>query len=118
MTVISVHTAWRCTFPCGVVPVGLGDGVGDCPDAAVLLKEDLFISPSIIFGENYVQCFKGMIYFWRLLLNMQVTKREPTPGYHDAYLVGIPKGACGERYGLTYCQTKFSSPSTRRFSGL
>ena len=45
VTVISVHPAWRCTSPCGVVPVGLGDGVGDCPDAAVLLKEDLFISP-------------------------------------------------------------------------
>ena len=36
------------------VPVGLGDGVGDCHDAADLLKERLSLSPSnIAGGENY-----------------------------------------------------------------
>ena len=31
---VSVHPARRCTSPLGVVPVGLGDGVGDCHDVA------------------------------------------------------------------------------------
>ena len=52
--------------------------------------------------------FKGMFYVFRMLLNMLVTKREPTPGYNDAYTVGIPQGAYGRRYGQTHCKTKFS----------
>ena len=33
------------TSPRGAVPFGLGDGVGDCHDAAELQRESLFISP-------------------------------------------------------------------------
>ena len=33
---VSVHPARWCTSPLGVVPAGLGDGVGDCHDAANL----------------------------------------------------------------------------------
>ena len=36
VTVVDVHPTWRCTSLRGVVPIGLGDGVGDCHDAAVL----------------------------------------------------------------------------------
>ena len=45
VAVVSVHPARRCTSNHGVVPVGLGDGVGDCHDAADLSREPLFLSP-------------------------------------------------------------------------
>ena len=45
----SIPLGGRCTSPLGVVPVGLGDGVGHCRDVAKLLKECLFISPSFLF---------------------------------------------------------------------
>ena len=41
---VSVHPARRCTTPLGVVPVGLGDGVGHCHDVANLPRVRLFIS--------------------------------------------------------------------------
>ena len=44
VTVVSVHPARRCTSLLGVVPVGSGDGVGDCHDAANFLEKWLFIS--------------------------------------------------------------------------
>ena len=48
-------------LPRGVVPVGLGDGVGDCHDAADLQRDFLFISPlNFSGGENYAP-FKGML---------------------------------------------------------
>ena len=53
VTVVGVHPTWRCTSPRGVVPVGLGDGVGDCHDADALQGDGLFISPLYFFGgEN------------------------------------------------------------------
>ena len=36
VTVVSVHPARWCSSPLGVVPVGSGDGVSDCHDAANL----------------------------------------------------------------------------------
>ena len=45
VTVVSIQPARRCTFPFVVVPVGSGDGVGDCHDAPNLSKELLIISP-------------------------------------------------------------------------
>ena len=45
----SVHPARRFSSPLGVVPVGSGEGVGDCHDAANLLNERLFISPLVLF---------------------------------------------------------------------
>ena len=44
VTVVSVHPAQRRTSPLGVVPVGLGEGVGDCHDAAYLQRRGLFFN--------------------------------------------------------------------------
>ena len=56
------------------MPVGLGDGVGDCHDAAVHQREGLFISPQVISGgRKLCSVFKGMV----LLLRMPATEREP-----------------------------------------
>ena len=52
VTVVSVHPARWCTSPLGVVPAGLGDGVGDCHDAIISQKGDLFISPGNIIGRR------------------------------------------------------------------
>ena len=49
---VSVHPARWCTSPLGVVPAGLGDGVGLCLDVAKLPRVCLFISLGCIFlGE-------------------------------------------------------------------
>ena len=53
---ISVHPTWRGTSPRGVVPVGLGDGVGHCHDAANLPKE-LFFCPLVFFSEQKTLLF-------------------------------------------------------------
>ena len=81
----SVHSAHRCTSPLGVVPVGWEDGVGHCR-----------------------AFFQGMVFIWVLLLNMLVAKREPAPCYRNAYSVGIPKGACGEKSWQIHCKTTVS----------
>ena len=47
---VSVYPARRCTSSLGVVPVGLGDGVGDCHDVVNLLRVRLFISLLFLFG--------------------------------------------------------------------
>ena len=47
---ISVHPAQWCTSPLGVVPAGLGDGVGHCLDVAKLPRVGLFISLVFSFG--------------------------------------------------------------------
>ena len=47
VTVISVHPARRCTSPHRMLPVGLGDGVGDCYDAADLSQGSVFLFPLI-----------------------------------------------------------------------
>ena len=44
VTVVDVHPTWRCTSLRGVVPVGLGEVVGDCHDAPGLQRKGLFIS--------------------------------------------------------------------------
>ena len=50
VTVVSVHPARWCTSPLGVVPAGLGDGVGHCHDVANLPRVSLFISHFFLFG--------------------------------------------------------------------
>ena len=78
----------------GVVPVGSGDGVGDCHDAANFPKNGPFISLEFFSGgRNYAFFYKGMVFMLCVLLGMLVGKWEPTPCYRDAYSVGIPKGA-------------------------
>ena len=49
-----------------------------------------------------------MVFMLFLLLDMLVAKWEPTPCYRDAYSVGIPKGACGEKSGQIHCKTTVS----------
>ena len=51
-----------------------------------------------------------MVFIWVLLLGMLVAMREPTPCYHDAYSVGIPKGAYGGKSGQNHCKTTVSPP--------
>ena len=46
----NVRPAHRCTSPLGVVPVGLGDGVGHCRGAASLPENGPFISLGLFFG--------------------------------------------------------------------
>ena len=41
---VSVHPARRRTSPPGVVTVGLGDGAGECHDAANLLKISFYFT--------------------------------------------------------------------------
>ena len=54
---VSVHPARWCTSPLGVVPAGLGDGVGHCHDVAILPKVGLFISIFFCFWETNVYSF-------------------------------------------------------------
>ena len=47
---------------------------------------------------------------------MLVAKWEPAPCYHDAYLVGFPKGGIwGGRAGKGHCKTTVSPRGTRVF---
>ena len=105
----SVFPAHRCTSPLGVVPVGLGDGVGHCRDAANLSENGPFISLGLFCGGSKLCLFSRVWFFILvLLLNMLVAKREPAPCYHDACLVGIPKGAYGGKSGQNHCKTTVS----------
>ena len=96
---VSVHPARPCTSPLGVVPAGLGDGVGVCHDVAELPKVCLFISPVYFLwgGTSFTLFFKSFDLGLSIPLDMFVAKWEPTPCYRDAYSVGIPKGACGRK---------------------
>ena len=60
VTVVNVHPTWPRTSPRGVEPVGLGAGVGDCCDAAVLQKEGLFISLLVFSREENYALFTGV----------------------------------------------------------
>ena len=71
-------------------------------------KTDLFISLGFFSGgQNYV-FYKGMVFLLFLLLDMLVAKWEPTPFYRDAYSVGTPDRACGEKCGQIHCKTTVS----------
>ena len=94
---ISVPPARVCTSPLGVVPAGLGDGVGHCLDAAKLPKVRLFISLLFLLGGRSFTLFSRVGDFF-LPLGMLVATWVPTPCYNDAYSVGTPKwGIWGER---------------------
>ena len=94
VTAVSVHPARRYTSPLGVVPVGSGDGVGDCHDVANLRRERLFVSPWYLFFGGKTRFFPGgLLFYFGILLDMLVAEREPTPCCHDAYSVGTPRWA-------------------------
>ena len=59
VTVVSVHPARWCTSPLGVVPAGLGEGVGLCHDVANLPRVCLFISLIFLSGGNNFTFFPG-----------------------------------------------------------
>ena len=107
---VGVHPARWCTSPLGVVPAGLGDGVGDCHDAAHLPRVCLFTSLVFhyFFGRGNFTFFAGKVSCISLPLGMLVAKREPTPCYRDAYLVGTPYGAFWEKGWLKHCETMVS----------
>ena len=54
-----------------------------------------------------------MFFYLRVPPSVLVTKREPTPGYSDAYSVGTPKWAFGEKHGQKHRSTTLS-PLVRR----
>ena len=59
------HPARRCTSPLGVVPVGSGDGVGNCHDAANFPEKGPFISLVLFFlVKRLYSCFQTV---WFLL---------------------------------------------------
>ena len=92
VTVVDVHPSVH--FPSRGRARWVGDGVGDCHDAADLQREGLFIFPLNISGAELCSFFKGMFFFVvYCLLCMLGTKREPTPGYSDAYSVDTLKWA-------------------------
>ena len=57
---VSVHPARWCTSPLGVVPAGLGDGVGDCHDVDNLPRVRLFMSLVYLFGGTNCTLFSGV----------------------------------------------------------
>ena len=72
----------------------VGDGVGDCHDAADLSRECLFYFSLVSFWVRKLCSFlRDMVLCCWILLDMLVAKRDPTPCYHDAYSVGTPKWA-------------------------
>ena len=52
----------RSTSPLGVVPAGLGDGVGHCHDVAKFPRVCLFFSWCIFFGEQVLLFFQEYCY--------------------------------------------------------
>ena len=57
---VGVHPARWCTSPLGVVPAGLGEGVGDCHDVANFPRVCLFISLVYLFGGTNYTLFSGV----------------------------------------------------------
>ena len=56
---VPLVSIWMCTFPLGVVPVGLGDGVGHCRDAANFPENGPFISLGFFLGDETMPFKKG-----------------------------------------------------------
>ena len=105
---VSVHPAQWCTSPLGVVPAGLGDGVGHCHDVAELPKVCLFISLYIFLGWNkFYSFFKSIAMGFSVPLGMLVAKWVPTPCCNDAYSVGTPQWALWEKGWQKHHETTF-----------
>ena len=92
--------------PVGVVPVGLGDGVGDCHDFANFL-ENVLLPHLYLILEKTLLFFQGKVSFISVLLGMLVTEREPTLCFCDGYSVGTPNWAFREKGWQMHCKTMF-----------
>ena len=55
---VNVHPARQCFPPHGGLPVGSGEGVGDCRDAAISLTRDLLFSLKVSLWEKIMLFFK------------------------------------------------------------
>ena len=76
---VSVYPARWCTSPLGVVPAGLGDGVGDCHDVTNLPRVRFLLSLWYVFlGEAFPLFLRVLVSYLCLLLGDEVAKREPT----------------------------------------
>ena len=116
VTVVGVHPSRRCTSPLGVLPVGLGDGVGDCHDVANLPKGASFYFPCISFLGNKSYSFsESTAVVFLLPLGMLVAKWVPTPSNNDAYSVGTPRWALWGKGWLKHCKTMVSPFLGRSF---
>ena len=60
---VSVHPARRRTSPRGVVPVGLGDGVGHCHDVVSHPGKCLFYFPFVSFRVRKLYSFSKRMVF-------------------------------------------------------
>ena len=112
---VSVCPARWCTSTLGVVPAGLGDGVGDCHDVANFPRVRFFISLLYLFFGKYMLFCKGMVCYFCVLLSMLVGEWEPTPCYRDAFSVDTPKWAYWEKGWQNHCKTTVSTLFGRLF---
>ena len=72
-------------------------------------RKRTFYFPWVFFlGNKVMPFYRSMAFIWVLLLGMLVAMREPTPCHHDAYAVGIPKGAYGGKSGQIQHKTTVS----------
>ena len=89
---VGVHPARWCTSPLGVVPAGLGDGVGDCHDVTNLPRVCFLFPFCIFFFEKTLLYFqeydfrflfgkqKDFFFFWEVILWMFHIGRARHPG--------------------------------------
>ena len=93
----------------GVVPVGLGNGAGDCPPTSPIFQKSIFLFPFyLFFGRKLYSFSKGMVSYFCLLLGMLVAKWKPTPCYRDAFSVDYPSGLVGGKAWQKHYKTTFS----------
>ena len=105
---VSVHPARWCTSPLGVVPAGLGDGVGHCHDVAELPKVCLFVSPVYLFWRtSFCSFVKSMVVGFSIPLGMLLAKWVPTPCCNDAYSVGTLNGHFWGKAGASIIRPRF-----------
>ena len=101
----------------GSGPLGWGTALATVATLPTFQKMDLLFPWVFFWGTKLCLFCKGMVFILFLLLDMLVAKWEPTPCYRDAYSVGFPKGACGEKSGQMHYKTTNSPRGNCVFSG-
>ena len=98
VTVVGVLNARRCTSLAGSCPLGQGTALATVTTPPIS-QRSVFLCPfSFFFGK----CCALL-----RVLDMLVTKREPTPGYNDTYSVGTPTWAFGRKAGKNTVRPRF-----------